>query len=259
MSFQILEIVLYSNTGKTRILPLRKNSANIISGASKTGKSAILHIVSYCLGDKKSDIPEGVILEKTSWFAVHLIREEEELFIARRNPGPGKLSSEDIYIEKGSKLQVPDYHKLTQNSNRDTLITLLNQFAGISDYSFEKKPGQTRNTGVADIGKALIYCFQEQGEIANQRLLFHRQGEQFLPQSIKDYMPFFLGAIDRDHVLKKEEVRRLKQELRRLESNKAEQERMRGTFFERATLLLQRQYLLIFCLQTRKCLIHGSK
>lgn len=51
-------------------------------------------------------------------------------------------------------------------------------------------------------------------------------------------MPFFLGAIDRDHVLKKEEVRRLKQELRRLESNKAEQERMRGTFFERAHSLI---------------------
>ena len=234
MSFQILKIILYSNTGETRILPLRTNSVNIITGASKTGKSALIHIVNYCLGHKKSDIPEGVILENVSWFAIHLVKDKEELIIGRRNPGPGKLSSEDIYIEIGHNLDIPDYNSLKQNVNRDGLIELLSGFASIAEYAFEPKPGQTRKPGIAHIGKALIYCFQEQSEVANQRLLFHRQGEQFLPQTIKDYMPFFLGVVDKEHLLHKEELRHLKQELRKLESRIAEKERLKGSSFERA-------------------------
>jgi len=111
MSFQIKKIILYSKKGETRVLSLKSNSVNIITGASKTGKSALIHIVDYCLGRKKSRIP-GVVHENVSWFGVHLVRKEEELFVARRNPNPGKLSSEDIYIEKGLDIKVPDHNEL---------------------------------------------------------------------------------------------------------------------------------------------------
>ncbi|MDO9593138.1 MAG: DUF3732 domain-containing protein [Erysipelotrichaceae bacterium] len=238
MSFQIINIILYSNTGETRILPFHTNSVNIITGASKTGKSALIHIVNYCLGQKKSNIPDGVILESVSWFAVHLVKGEDELIIARLNPGSGRLSSENIYIERGHNLDVPDYDTLKQNINREGLIELLNKFAGISEYAFEPKSGHTRTSGIAHIGKALIYCFQEQSEVANQRLLFHRQGEQFLPQSIKDYMPFFLGVVDKEHLLNNEKVRILKQDLRKQESQIAERKRLKGSFFEKAHALI---------------------
>ena len=105
MSFQIIKIILYSKKGATRFLSLQTNSVNIITGASKTGKSALIHIVDYCLGRTESRIP-GVIRENVSWFGVHLVRRKEELFVIRRNPFPGKLSSEDIYIEKGFNLSL---------------------------------------------------------------------------------------------------------------------------------------------------------
>ncbi len=166
------------------------------------------------------------------------MRKEEELFVARRNPDPGKLSSEDIYIEKGLDLKVPDHNELIQNVNLEGLITLLNDFSGITEYSFDTKPEHTRDVGIANIRKALIYCFQEQSEVANQYFLFHNQGEQFIPQSIKDYMPFFLGAVNKEHLLHKEELNRLKQKLRKLEKQRAEKERLKGTAFERAHALI---------------------
>lgn len=238
MSFQIIKVILYSFTGQTRVLSLCPNAVNIITGASKTGKSAIIHIVNYCLGRKTSSVPEGVILQNVAWFAVHLINGEEELFVARRNPGSGNASSEDIYIEKGRNIKLPTYDSLVQNTNREGLVTLLTAFSGITEYAFEPKEGQTRYPGIADIGKALIYCFQEQSEIANQRFLFHRQGESFLPQNIKDYMPFFLGLVGKKHIQQKEEMRRLNQELRRIEIKEAEKKRLQGSFFERAHSLI---------------------
>ena len=238
MSFQIQKIILYSNAGRTQVLPFRTNSVNIITGASKTGKSALIHIVDYCLGRETSNIPEGVILKNVSWFGIHLVREKDELFVARRNPGTEKASSEEIYIEKGHILEIPNHDRLIKNANLNSLNELLTEFAGISEYTFEPKPGQTRKTGIADISKALIYCFQEQSEVANQHFLFHRQGEQFLPQSIKDYMPFFLGVVDKEQVLQKEDLRRLKRELRKLEIREAEKERLKGSSFERAHALI---------------------
>jgi hypothetical protein len=190
------------------------------------------------LGRETSNIPEGVILKNVSWFGIHLVREKDELFVARRNPGTEKASSEEIYIEKGHILEVPNHDRLIKNANLNSLNELLTEFAGISEYTFEPKPGQTRKTGIADISKALIYCFQEQSEVANQHFLFHRQGEQFLPQSIKDYMPFFLGVVDKEQVLQKEDLRRLKRELRKLEIHEAEKERLKGSSFERAHALI---------------------
>lgn len=238
MSFQIVKIILYSYTGKIRTISFRINSVNIITGASGTGKSALIHIVNYCLGQKKSTIPENVIMKHVSWFAVHLVRDKEELFVARRNPGPGKSSSEEIYIERGHNLDIPDYNTLNKNTNLDGLIMQLNGFSGITEYSFDPKLGHTRKTGKANIGKALIYCFQEQSEVAHQHLLFHRQGEERLPQSIRDYMPFFLGVIDKEHIYNKEELRSKKRELKIIENQITERERLKGTSFARAHALI---------------------
>ncbi len=236
MSFQIKRIVLYSKKGTTRVLPLRLNSVNIITGASNTGKSALIHIIDYCLGRKESRIP-GIVKKNVSWFGVHLVRGEEELFVVRRNPYPG-LSSEDIYIEKGIDLKIPEYNELIENVNRKGLISLLNDFVGINEYSYDTKPEDIRKVGKADVRKALRYCFQEQSEVANQYLLFHRQGEQYIPQSIKDYMPFFLGTVNKDYLLQKEELNRLKQKLKKLEKHISETDRLKGEAFERAHSLI---------------------
>lgn len=51
-------------------------------------------------------------------------------------------------------------------------------------------------------------------------------------------MPFFLGVVDKEHLLHKEELRRLKQELRKLESRIAEKEQLKGSSFERSHALI---------------------
>lgn len=45
MSMQILSIVLYSHDGRRRIVKLSPGVVNIITGASKTGKSALIDVV----------------------------------------------------------------------------------------------------------------------------------------------------------------------------------------------------------------------
>ncbi|MGB3975864.1 MAG: DUF3732 domain-containing protein [bacterium] len=238
MKFQILNILVYGANGQIRSIELKPDAVNVITGQSKTGKSALIHIVDYCLGRRECNVPAGVIRKHVEWYAVKLQTSSGEVFIARRNPKPGKESSEDIYIERGTSLSFPQVSSLTKNANLETLASILNQVLGIGEYIHEPKAGQTRKTGAADIGKALFYCFQEQSEIGDQKFLFHRQGEPFIPQCIKDYLPYFLGAITEEFIQNKEELRRLNHKLNQVESRIAERNRLKGQNFERAFALL---------------------
>lgn len=238
MKFQILNILVYGANGQIRSIELKPDAVNVVTGQSKTGKSALIHIVDYCLGRRECNVPAGVIRKHVEWYAVKLQTSSGEVFIARRNPEPGKESSEDIYIERGTSLSFPEASSLTKNANLETLASILNQVLGIGEYTHEPKAGQTRKTGTADIGKALFYCFQEQSEIDDQKFLFHRQGEPFIPQSIKDYLPYFLGAITDDFIQNKEELRKLNRKLKQVESRIAERNRLKGQNFERAFALL---------------------
>lgn len=238
MKFQILNILVYGANGQIRSIELKPDAVNVVTGQSKTGKSALIHIVDYCLGRRECNVPAGVIRKHVEWYAVKLQTSSGEVFIARRNPEPGKESSEDIYIERGTSLSFPEASSLTKNANLETLVSILNQVLGIGEYTHEPKAGQTRKTGTADIGKALFYCFQEQSEIDDQKFLFHRQGEPFIPQSIKDYLPYFLGAITDEFIQNKEELRKLNRKLKQVESRIAERNRLKGQNFERAFALL---------------------
>lgn len=238
MKFQILNILVYGANGQIRSIELKPDAVNVVTGQSKTGKSALIHIVDYCLGRRECNVPAGVIRKHVEWYAVKLQTSSGEVFIARRNPEPGKESSEDIYIERGTSLSFPEASSLTKNANLETLASILNQVLGIGGYTHEPKAGQTRKTGTADIGKALFYCFQEQSEIDDQKFLFHRQGEPFIPQSIKDYLPYFLGAITDEFIQNKEELRKLNRKLKQVESRIAERNRLKGQNFERAFALL---------------------
>lgn len=238
MKFQILNILVYGTNGQIRSIELNPNAVNVVTGQSKTGKSALIHIVDYCLGRRECNVPAGVIRKHVEWYAVKLQTSSGEVFIARRNPEPGKESSEDIYIERGTSLSFPEASSLIKNANLEALASILNQILGIGEYTHEPKAGQTRKTGTADIGKALFYCFQEQSEIDDQKFLFHRQGDPFIPQSIKDYLPYFLGAITDEFIQDKEVLRKLNRKLKKVESKIAERHRLNGQNFERAFALL---------------------
>src|ERR1700733_2721820 len=97
MSFQILDIVLYSQKGEKRIIPLKTGELNIITGDSKTGKTALIEIIDYCLGSDECRIPEGVIKKHVSWVGLRLLVAHGQVFVARKIPPPGSGTSMEIF------------------------------------------------------------------------------------------------------------------------------------------------------------------
>ena len=129
MSFQIEAFVLYAHDGRRRVLPLRTGKLNIVTGASSTGKSALITIVDYCLGSKDCEVPAGVISDTVSWFGVQLALDGGgHVFVARRNPTPAR-TSDDVFVQVGDI--IPDAAEVRQTTNTDGLRGQLAEWAGI--------------------------------------------------------------------------------------------------------------------------------
>lgn len=228
MSFQIRDIVLYSHNGEMRHLEFATGRLNIITGASKTGKTALISVLEYCFGSNECHIPEGIMRRAVAWTGVRLAVPEGEVFIARRIPSPGRNSSTDVYYVMGNEVELPRADQLVQTTTPAALEGLLAAHAGIGQNRHDPPLGQTRAPLQAGIGHALIYCFQHQTEIDSNRHLFHKQSEQWLPQAIKDTLPYFLGAVTDDYVARMAELRGLRRDLRGVERSLSEYQSVRG-------------------------------
>lgn len=100
VDFQISKIILWPKNPKhtVRIVVFERGQINVISGLSRTGKSAIIPIIDYCLGSGRCTIPTGVIRDKTSWFGVVISTAEGEKLFARREPEQ-QQATDDMYLQ----------------------------------------------------------------------------------------------------------------------------------------------------------------
>lgn len=204
---QIISIILYGINGEKRTVKFNIGKVNIISGKSKSGKSVIGDIIDYCLGGDSCSIADGIVRETVSWYSVVLQFDDEQFFVARKNPLKGQQSTNQFYYERRKVIVEPDNCEFISNSNTEGIENMLSEKLGIAENLNIPPEGQTRSSLAANIRHALFYCFQNQDEIAAKNFLFHKQSEDFITQSIKDTLPYFLGIINEDSLeLEKERV-----------------------------------------------------
>ncbi len=237
MSLQIEKLILYSRRDDIREVQFRTGGLNIITGASKTGKSAIIDIIDYCTGRGDCNVAAGVIRNCVGWYALLFELGSGQIFVARRNPEPGERTSGDIYMERGSDIKTPPKSALFKNTTVAAVESFLGAAIGISENE-HRPPAPTRDPLEANFRHALLLSLQDQNDIDSKQRLFHRQGEDFISQALKDTLPYFLGAIDEDRLLKQAQLDQAKRQLRQLERQLRETETLDDTTFPRARALL---------------------
>ena len=235
---QIRELVLYGYNGKVRHLPFALGQVNIITGRSKSGKSVVGDIIDYCLGGDSCNIADGVVRDNVAWYGLLLQFDNERIFVARKNPEKGQQSTGFCYIEVGEKIEVPENCDFISNTNVAGIEEVITRRLGISENLNTPPEGQSRLPLAANIRHALYYCFQAQDEIAAKNFLFHHQSDDYITQTIKDTIPYFLGAVSEEALALENERSILKRKLI-LEKRKLEENRyLMGGGFERAINLI---------------------
>lgn len=237
---QIQNIILYKDAEHNRVLTFETGKVNIITGESKSGKTAIINIVDYCLGSKDCKIADGVIRDNVQWFAITVVfNNDEQYVIARLNPNVRNANTiTEIYIENVDKGVIPEFKSLHANSNIIALKDFLSKKIGIAE-NLQVAENNTRDSLEVNFKHARLFCFQPQTLIAQQDYLFYKQTEPFVPQAIKDSLPYFLGAIREDSLKIEQEIAQKKRILNRLVRTKNEAEKIYSDGISMAFALIE--------------------
>ena len=228
---QLLALALYSREGERRDVAFEPGQLNIVTGESKTGKSALLTITEYCLGRNDFLVPAGPIASTVAWYgSLWQLTDDPagpRAFTARPRPPVGQKSSQQAMLAfGGAELELLDFDQLTENSDTKSLRRQLGRRIGIEENVIESRgPGMNQEPFEATIGHAAWLCLQDQDEIASKSHLFHRQGDSKVAEHLRDTIPYFLGAAPADAAARRQALRDAQRALRRAEGALANAQR----------------------------------
>lgn len=216
MHFQILKLVLWSKAGHPpRVVDFEPGMVNVISGASKTGKSAVIPIIDYCLASGKCSIPVGTIRRACSWFGIVIQTIEGQKLLARREPGDAKQTS-DMMVLEGETVDIPN-ETPTKNRTTDAVKRMLDGLSALSNLDLEPGgvPGYSSRVSFRDL---TAFMFQPQYIVANPAVLYFNADTTEHREKLRAIFPYVLGALTADMLAAKWEIDKLQRRLRRKEA-----------------------------------------
>jgi hypothetical protein len=216
MYFQILKLILWPRTpGIPRVVVFEKGVVNVISGSSKTGKSAVIPIIDYCLGADKCAIPVGAIRESCSWFGILVETLEGQKLFARREPGELQRTG-DMFVLEGVEVEIPNQIE-EKTTTVDIVKNTLNRLGGLTGLEFQpgSESGYNSRPSFRDM---MAFTFQPQNIIANPNVLFFKADTTEHREKLKTIFPYVLGAVTPAIMEARWEIDHLQRALRRKET-----------------------------------------
>ncbi|GAK58720.1 hypothetical protein U27_05695 [Candidatus Vecturithrix granuli] len=206
---QIKAIILYNAVGKKQTITFKTGAVNIITGKEDTGKSAIIPIIEYCLGNSEFEVPGEIIRATVAWYAVLYQIDDLQVFIAKRAPVNSTYQNQ-IFYQQGVDLVIPELTQLHPNSDDFTAKQKLLELLHTSSNTGALETSALRSYIETTIDRAIYYLFQDEDTITNKKILFHKQDP-----IISRTLPYFLGAVEEDFAKLNQDLTTAQRELER--------------------------------------------
>ncbi|MBR3923601.1 MAG: DUF3732 domain-containing protein [Kiritimatiellae bacterium] len=220
MYFQIENVVVWPSKPDAvppkRVVWFQTGTVNVITGESRTGKSAVIPIIDYCLGSSKCAIPIDVIRRSASWYGVTVVTEKDEhILVARRSPQDnGKTSTEMSLIVRKDKFDPPDDPPEANKTLQEVKDFFDNLFS-VPYIEHDDSGWGNKRLGFRDLTHM---AFQSQDIIANQNILFYKMHENEYRMRLVTWFKFIVGAETQEYISKSRDVEEQKKEFRALEA-----------------------------------------
>lgn len=215
MYFQLLKLILWPRTDeKPRELDFHPGVVNVISGASKTGKSAVIPIIDYCLASDKCAIPVGVIRENCSWFGIVIDTVEGQKLLARREPGDQQSTGDMVLIEADT-VEIPDRIE-GKDTTKAHVKKVLDRLAGLTNLGFDPD-SEAASQSRPSFRDLMAFMFQPQNIVANPDVMFFKADTSEHRDKLKTIFPYILQAVTAEVLQARHELDRSNRILRRRE------------------------------------------
>jgi hypothetical protein len=217
MYFQIKEVILWSRNPSLdpRRLIFNLGEVNIISGASRTGKSAVIPIIDYCLGSEKCRIPVKTVRDYCEWFGIVVQTSEGQKLFARREPGT-QLATGDMFIKAGPVVDIPKRIE-SKNTTVENVRRMLDELANLTNLDFDAEAlnvGFKKRPSFRDLSP---FNFQPQNLVANPEVLFYKTDNYEHREKLRTIFPYILNAVTARLLSLQHELAELRKELLRKE------------------------------------------
>lgn len=194
MQLHLLKLIIWPKVRGhgPRVIQFKKGCVNVITGGSRTGKSAIIPIIDYCLASRECQIPIDTIRDHSDWYGLLLEAGSEQVLLARKGP-KGRDASDQFYLMRGGLLSIPPYID-EANEKAESVKHMLNALSGTPYFRLgaadDPKPYQER----LSFRDLMALVFQSQEVVANQNILFYKTHAHEHRERLKNWLPYILGA-----------------------------------------------------------------
>lgn len=224
MKSSVKYIGVIDNSGKKHIIEFY-DGVNVITGRSSTGKSAIIEIFDYCFGKDDNTIPHGVITENAELYFCVMSVNDGYLVLARKaTPKTAFLRYESSMpsMEGLTRDYFSNDYFLTLDVFRNSLNSYFNLKVLDTDEDLEARSFRRYNAKApcASVRHFVSFMLQHQNMIANKHALFYRFDEKEKRDQTIDQFKIFLGFVDQEYYLKKQELADAERALKKLRLKK---------------------------------------
>lgn len=208
--WNINKIFFFNSDGEEiREINFDLNSVNIITGASGTGKTAIIKAIDYCLGSSKCELAAH-IRRRSICVGMKWVAGIDEVIIARVIPPVGQKTSTKMFVRSGRNLEMPKKFKnLDGACTLESAKSFIEKIFGIGDT--KKNHLFTGKTlGKASIRNVTPFMFVTKEVIDSETLLFHGMDE---PEKAKDFLaalPYYFNVSDEESIYRELQLKKLK-------------------------------------------------
>lgn len=197
MKSYIKAIIIFNKKGEKRVVPL-KQGVNIITGESKTGKSALVEIIDYCLCSTRCTIPKGKITDFSYLYTLVMAISDNTYVIARYNWEDGGK----MHFSKEGKDFEPKGLELSYFAEKPALPfrDIKNEIECALGLFVTNIPTDAAPQGKkASLRNMVSYLFQHQNLMASKFALFYRFSDFYKRKDVIEQFPVFAGMISQEY------------------------------------------------------------
>lgn len=236
-------IAIFSKSGEKRFVEFEEG-VNIITGDSKTGKSALIEIIDYCLCSSRCTIPKGIITEFGNIFAILLVVNDKCLVIGRNSWEQGgkmfiNTESTDFTVEK---LDYSYFDKVFIPSKQVQYQIEKELGLTVTNLEEDDPNGQGKR---ASLRNMVSFMFQHQNLMASKFALFYRFSDYYKRLDVIEQFPVFAGIIGQQYYTKLLKLNELQKRLKKLKKDEEKNSNIQNKLKSELESLFEDYYSLI--------------
>lgn len=243
MKSYIKAIVIFNKNGEKRLVPLEQG-VNIITGESKTGKSALVEIIDYCLCSTRCTIPKGKITEFSYLYSLVMDIDDNTYVIARYNwDDGGKMHfSKEANGFEYNNLELSYFKEKPALPCKDVQNEIE---CALGLYVTNMTTDTEQKVKKASLRNMVSYLFQHQNLMASKFALFYRFSDFYKRKDVIEQFPVFAGMISQEYYSDLIQLNNLNAELKQKYKKQKANEKSTAYIKENLSPLLRDYFALL--------------